>query len=267
VKSVLITGCSSGIGAACASRLAAEGWQVLAGVRKPGAAPVGTTEVLLDVTDPASIQAAAEGVERLDALVNNAGIAVAAPLEFLPLEELRRQFEVNVVGQLAVTQAFLPPLRRAKGRIVNIGSIAGRSALPFLGSYAVSKFALEALTDALRVELRPDGIEVSIVQPGTIATPIWTKPQPVADALPEEARERYGPRVDAMRAFANARAAKAAPPDAVAAAVVDALTAWRPRPRYMVGRDAHIRAALERLPTRVRDMVLSRILFRELKSS
>jgi NAD(P)-dependent dehydrogenase (short-subunit alcohol dehydrogenase family) len=261
VKSVLITGCSTGIGAACASRLAAEGWQVLAGVRNPRDAPEGTTEVLVDVADAASIQAAAEGVERLDALVNNAGIAVAAPLEFLPLEELRRQLEVNLVGQVAVTQAFLPALRRAKGRIVNIGSIAGRSSLPFLASYAISKFALEAFTDALRVELRADGIEVTIVQPGTIATPIWTKPQPVVDALPEEARDRYGPRMEAMRAFANARTAKAAPADRVADAVVDALTAWRPRSRYVVGRDAHIRAGLERLPTRLRDVVVSRALF------
>src|SRR5262249_13401801 len=146
-------------------------------VRKAGDAPAGTREVLLDVTDAGSVRAAAAGVERLDGLVNNAGIGIASPLEFLPLDELRRQLEVNLVGQLAVTQAFLPAVRAAKGRIVIVGSIAGRSALPFLGGYAITKFGLEALADSLRVELAPDGIRVSIVEPGTIATPIWTKPQ------------------------------------------------------------------------------------------
>jgi NAD(P)-dependent dehydrogenase (short-subunit alcohol dehydrogenase family) len=209
---VLITGASSGIGAACAKRLAAAGWRVFAGVRRAGAAPVETTEVLLDVTDGGAIARAVEEVGgRLDGLVNNAGIAVAAPLEYLPLEELRRQLEVNLVGQLAVTQAFLPALRAGGGRIVLIGSIAGTSALPFLGPYAISKFALEALADSLRVELAAEGIRVSIVRPGTIATPIWSKPQPVADALPPEGLERYGARLRALRLFAAARAARAAP--------------------------------------------------------
>ena len=149
-KTVLITGASSGIGAACATRLAAKGWEVHAGVRTPGDAPPGTTEVILDVTDPPPLE-----FERLDGLVNNAGIAIAAPLEDLPLDELRRQLEVNVVGQLAVTQAVLPALRAARGRIVIVGSIAGRSALPFLGAYAISKFALEAMSDSLRLEVAP----------------------------------------------------------------------------------------------------------------
>jgi len=157
-------------------------------VREAGQAPAGTEELILDVTDAGQIREAAAGIEELHGLVNNAGIAIAAPLEFLPPDELRRQLEVNVIGQLAVTQAFLPALRRARGRIVNIGSIAGRSALPFLGAYAASKFALEAITDSLRVELAPFGIEVSVVEPGTIATPIWSKPQRNAEAMPPEAR-------------------------------------------------------------------------------
>ncbi len=260
-RSVLVTGASSGIGAACAERLARAGWRVFAGVRSAGAAPAGTTEVLLDVTDGDAIARAVEVVgERLDGLVDNAGIAVAAPLEHLPLDELRRQLEVNVVGQLAVTQAFLPAVRAARGRVVLIGSIAGTSALPFLGPYAISKFGLEALADSLRVELAPDGIAVSIVRPGTIATPIWTKPQPVADTLSPEGLERYGSRLAAMRSFAAARAAKAAPVDSVARAVEHALTAQRPRTRYLVGRDARIRALVERLPDRLRDRVVSRIL-------
>jgi NAD(P)-dependent dehydrogenase (short-subunit alcohol dehydrogenase family) len=236
---------------------------VFAGVRSAGAAPPGTTEVLLDVTDGDSISRAAAVVgERLDGLVNNAGIAVAAPLEHLPIDELRRQLEVNLVGQVAVTQAFLPAVRAARGRVVLIGSIAGTSALPFLGPYAISKFALEAFADSLRVELAPDGILVSIIRPGTIATPIWEKPQPVADALAPEAVERYGSRLVAMRSFAVARAAKAAPADKVASAIEHALTARRPRTRYLVGRDARIRAAVEHLPDRLRDRVVSRALLR-----
>ena len=234
---------------------------MLAGVRRPGDAPEGTEEVLLDVTDAGAIEAAAAGVERLEGLVNNAGIAVAAPLELLPPAELRRQLEVNLVGQLAVTQAFLPAIRGARGRIVFVGSIAGRSALPFLGAYAMSKFALEALSDSLRLELAPDGIAVSIVEPGTIATPIWSKPQPLADALPADGLARYGPRLEAFRALAAARAAKAAPTDSVVHAVEHALTATRPRTRYLVGRDARVRAAIERLPARLRDRALQRVLF------
>jgi NAD(P)-dependent dehydrogenase (short-subunit alcohol dehydrogenase family) len=261
LRTVLVTGASSGIGAATARRLAGRGWRVLAGVRKPGDAPEGTTELLLDVTDPEAIAAAAEGVDELEGLVNNAGIAVASPLEHLPLDELRRQLEVNLVGQLAVTQAFLPALRRAGGRIVLVGSIAGKSALPFLGAYAISKFALEALADSLRVELRPDGISVSIVEPGTIATPIWSKPQPVADALGEAGLARYGARLQAFRAIAAARSAKAAPVESVAEAIEHALGASRPRTRYLVGRDARLRATVERLPDRFRDRVLERALF------
>ena len=260
-RSVLITGASSGIGAACATRLAGKGWQVFAGVRKPGDRPEGTTEVLLDVTDADAIARAAETVgDRLDGLVDNAGIAVAAPLEHLPLSELRRQLEVNVIGQLAVTQALLPALRAAQGRVVIVGSIAGRSALPFLGAYAISKFGLEAMADSLRVELEPDGMHVSLVEPGTIATAIWTKPQPVADTLPPEAVERYGARIEKFRKLAAKRSANAAPVESVAEAVEHALTADPPRTRYLVGRDARIRATLERLPDRTRDRILRRVL-------
>ncbi len=234
---------------------------MFAGVREQGKAPSGTTELLLDVTDPGAIEGAAAAVgERLDGLVDNAGIAIAAPLEHLPLDELRRQFEVNVVGQLAVAQALLPALRAAKGRLVIVGSIAGTSALPFLGPYAISKFALEAMTDALRVELAPDGIHVSLIRPGTIATPIWTKPQPLADTLSDEAIARYGSRLDSMRKFAAARAKNAAPVESVVRAIEHALTAQRPRARYLVGRDARIRATIEKLPDRWRDKLVARAL-------
>jgi NAD(P)-dependent dehydrogenase (short-subunit alcohol dehydrogenase family) len=224
---------------------------VYAGVRSPGDAPDETTEVILDVTAPPPLS-----FERLDALVNNAGIGVAAPLEDLPPDELRRQLEVNVVGQLAVTQAVLPALRAARGRIVIMGSIGGRSALPFLGGYAMTKFALEAMADSLRLELAADGIEVALVEPGNIATAIWTKPQPLDDRV----SDRYQARIERFRQVAVARSSKAAPVDLVAQAVEQALTASRPKTRYVVGRDAKIRAAIERLPDRMRDRVFRRAL-------
>jgi NAD(P)-dependent dehydrogenase (short-subunit alcohol dehydrogenase family) len=249
---VVVTGASSGIGQATAARLARSGWRVLAGVRRAGEAPGGTEEVLLDVTDPPMLE-----LDRLDGLVNNAGIAVAGPLEFLSPDELRRQLEVNVVGQLQMTQLLLPALRAARGRIVNVGSISGRSSLPFLGAYAMSKFALEAMSDALRVELRPWGIQVAIVEPGTIKTPMWTRerPDPPAAAL-----KLYGDRLAAFRAFALKRSASGAPAEAVAKVVEAALTAGRPKARYLVGRDARIRAGVERLPDRLRDRVYQRVL-------
>ena len=267
MRVALVTGASSGIGAACARRLADGGWRVLAGVRRPGSAPPGTEEVLLDVTSEEQIAAAAARVDRLDALVNNAGIALSVPLEFVPAAELRRQLEVNVVGQVAVTQALLPHLRRTRGRIVFVGSIAGRSALPFLGAYAASKHALEAIADTLRVELRPFGIEVSIVEPGTIKTEIWTRAaelaRSVAEDAPAELGELYGGRIAAFRRVALERGANGAPAAAVARAVEDALRSRRPRTRRLVGRDARVRSGLERLPDRMRDRAYERLLLRE----
>lgn len=265
MRTALVTGASSGIGAACARRLESSGWRVFSGVRAAGGARAGT-EVLLDVTSAEQIRAAAGQIGELDALVNNAGIAIAMPLEFLPLDELRRQLEVNVVGQVAVTQAFLPHLRRARGRIVFVGSIAGKSALPFLGAYAASKHALEAIADTLRIELRPFGVEVSLVQPGTIKTPIWTKSAALAESLaraaPRQLGALYGERVAAFGRVARERGAKGASVEAVAIAVEQALTQGRPRTRKLVGRDAKLRAGLERLPDRVRDSVYERVLLR-----
>jgi NAD(P)-dependent dehydrogenase (short-subunit alcohol dehydrogenase family) len=251
-RTVLVTGASSGIGHACAARLGSSGWRVLAGVRREGAAPEGTDEVLLDVTDPPPLE-----LERLDGLVNNAGIAVAGPLEFLPADELRRQLEVNVIAQLRMIQLVVPALRVARGRIVNVGSISGRSALPFLGAYAMSKFALEAMTDALRIELRPWGIRVSIVEPGTIKTPMWTRERPNP---PPEAMALYGERLAAFRQFALERSKGGEPAEAVARVVEEALTSPRPKARYLVGRDARLRAGVERLPDRLRDRLYNRVL-------
>jgi NAD(P)-dependent dehydrogenase (short-subunit alcohol dehydrogenase family) len=215
---VVVTGASKGIGRACAMRLDRQGFRVFAGVRRVADAEALRKEasdrlepVLVDVTDQAAVTALGEHVARsvgddgLVGLVNNAGIAVAGPLEFLPPDELRRQLEVNVTGQLAVTQALLPVLRRARGRIVNIGSISGRLALPFTGPYAASKHALEALTDALRIELMPWGIHVSILQPGAIATPIWetsiAAAEAVSDRYPPQAHDYYGKTMERVRAM------------------------------------------------------------------
>ncbi len=268
--SVLITGASTGIGAACALALDGEGFRVYAGVRRAADgealqrdASSQLTPLLLDVTDAASIADAAGRLRSetggyLAGLVNNAGIAVAGPLEFVSPERLRQQFEVNVVGVLAVTQALLPLLRTGPGRIVNISSVSGRLASPFVGPYCASKFALEALSDSLRVELNPWRIPVSVVEPGVINTPIWQKSlaanASVLDEMPPESRALYGREVAAMQQFA--RSAKGLEPLAVARVVLRALTDTRPKTRYVVGTDARLGVLLSRLPDRLRDWLL-----------
>ncbi len=269
-RTALVTGASSGIGLASAVRLANEGWRVFGGVRNDEHADLlrqrGVEPVVLDVTDRQQVAAAAAAIgPDLHGLVDNAGIAVAAPLELVPLDELRRQLEVNVVGQVAVLQAVLPALRRARGRVVLMGSIGGRSALPFLGPYAASKHALEAFADVLRVELAPWGISVAIVEPASVKTAIWTKGATQAEAMQEEigteAAALYAERIARFRAVALKRG-PGIDPDVVARAVEHALTASRPKARYVVGRDAHLRAWIERLPTRLRDRVLTRALLK-----
>ena len=264
---VVITGASSGIGEACARHLAAAGHDVLAAARKPAdlerIASLGWTPLAIDVTDPGSARAAAAEAGRVDGLVNNAGVSVAGPLEFVPVDDLRRQLEVNVVGQVAVTQAFLPALRAARGRIVNMGSISGRVALPALGPYAASKYALEAVSDSLRRELRPHGVHVAIVRPGSIATPIWEKGTDEARArraeMPPEAERVYGQLLDALTKGAEEAAARAIDPVEVARCVEHALTARRPRTRYLVGADARQRAGVARVvPDRVMDALIAR---------
>jgi NAD(P)-dependent dehydrogenase (short-subunit alcohol dehydrogenase family) len=168
---------------------------------------------------------------------------------------------VNVVGQVRVLQAVLPQLRQSRGRVVLMGSIGGRSALPFLGAYAMSKFALEAMADALRLELAPHGLTVALIEPGSIATPIWSKPQRTVDDFPPQAAQLYGARVEQFRRRAEAAARDAVPPVEVAKAVEHALTSDSPKARYIVGRDAKRRAAIERLPDRLRDKALTRFLF------
>jgi NAD(P)-dependent dehydrogenase (short-subunit alcohol dehydrogenase family) len=276
--SVVITGASTGIGREAALYLDTRGVRVFAGVRRSqdadalrAAASQRLTPVTLDVTDAAGIDAAAKSVEQalegagLGGIVNNAGIGVAAPLEFIDLDELRRQLEINVVGPVAVTRAFLPLLRPAKGRVVHVGSMAGYNAGPFLGPYAASKHAIEALTDSLRRELRPWGLHVSLIEPGSIETPIWGKAwsdaAEVRGALSEQASELYGDSLDHMVEYMRRVSARAIPAERVARAIHHALTAERPRTRYRVGLDAKLVRVLTRvLPDRVADALMARMI-------
>jgi NAD(P)-dependent dehydrogenase (short-subunit alcohol dehydrogenase family) len=275
-RSVVITGASTGIGEACALRLDAMGFRVFAGVRKDadGAAlrakaSERLTPVRIDVTDPASIAsardavAAAVGDAGISGIVNNAGVAVAGPMESVPIADLRQQIEVNVIGQVAVTQAFMALLRMQRGRVVFMGSVAGRMATPFAGPYAASKHALEAITDAMRMELRPWKMHVAIIEPGSIKTPIWDKTDAMADRMEREMSPQghrlYDTAVKTMRKFAAEAGGRGIPPDVVAKAVAHALTARKPKTRYLVGTDARLQAALRVVvPDRLLDMLVER---------
>lgn len=271
---VVITGASTGIGAACALRLDGRGYRVFAGVRKlvdgealEGKASTRLRHLILDVTDHDTIAKAVEtvamavGDDGIAGLVNNAGIVLAGSLEFLPLDELRRQFETNVIGQIAVTQAFLPLIRQASGRVINMGSSTARVTPPFLGPYGASKRALDALTDALRLELRPWGIHVSAVEPGAVRTPIWDKSRSMAEALaahyPEDGQHLYDNVLDALRVGLERISRFAIPPEKVAVVVERALSTPRPKARYMVGFDARAQALLHwAIPVRLQDFLV-----------
>jgi len=279
-RAVLITGASTGIGAACAERLDRLGYVVYAGVRKPedaarlaGSGSPRLIPIRLDVTQPADVQSAAHQIEAergdagLDGLVNNAGVAVGGPLEFVPIALVREQFEINVFGLLAVTQAMLPLLRRARGRIVNIGSIAGITTSPLVGPYCASKHALEAITDGLRLELASAGIEVSVIEPGAVRTSIWHKGRAAMaraeEVFPPATFKWYGPQINLFNKLLAASARRGVNPEAVADAVTHALTAERPKTRYRVGKDAKVRAFLARLlPDRAGDALIKSVLRR-----
>jgi NAD(P)-dependent dehydrogenase (short-subunit alcohol dehydrogenase family) len=278
-RSVLITGASTGIGRACALRLDRSGWRVYAGIRNPShaddLASAGSERlrpVTIDVTDAATVEAVAALLrdelrdDGLQALVNNAGTSVQGPLEHLELDEFRRQIEVNVTGQLAVTQAVLPSVRTGRGRIVMMSSISGRAmSLPFIAPYSASNVALEAVGEALRYELLGEGIHVALIEPGSIDTPIWSKGdatiEPTIEALPPEGKRRYSRMIQQGRKIAARQARRGLPPDRVARRVEQALTASRPRLRYLVGLDAHLRAYAEPfLPQPLKDRLVRRLL-------
>lgn len=275
MPSALVTGASTGIGRATALRLDAAGWRVFAGVRREedvaGLREAGSERLaplILDVTDAAAIEAAAQtigaetGAAGLDGLVNNAGIGVPGPLETIPMEDIRRQVDVNLFGHVAVTKEMLPLLRRASGRVVFISSIGGRIAFPMNGPYHLAKFGIEAAGDVFRQELRPWGIGVAIVEPGSIATPIWERSDREIDLLLKRApatEELYGKQVAAIRRVSKSLSARGIAPEKVARAIEHALTARRPRTRYLVGVDAKFQARARRLiPTRVFDRIVAR---------
>lgn len=278
MRSALVTGASTGIGRATALRLDAAGWRVFAGVRREADAEAlradaseRLTPVTIDVTDPAQIAAAAEQVglaldgAGLDGLVNNAGVAVPSPLETIPIEDFRRQVEVNLTGQVAVTQAMLPLIRKAPGRIVFISSIGGRIAFPLTGAYHAAKFGVEAVGDVFRQELRPWGIGVSIVEPGSIDTPIWERGTRTADEMMERAPAAqatlYGKAIERYREVVRKTAERGIPPEKAARAVEHALSAGHPRTRYLVGLDAKIQARLMIvIPAPVWDRIVARIM-------
>jgi len=274
---VVVTGSSTGIGNICALYLDKIGFRVFAGVRKEADAKAlkdkasdRLTPIFIDITDASSIRSAVDTVSAnvkdagIYGLVNNAGISVGGLLEFLPIPDIRRQFETNIIGHIAVTQAFLPLIRKGHGRIVTMGSITGVMAQPYLSVYSASKAALEAITDSLRLELRKWNIPVSIIEPSVIKTPMWDKERDHAhktiDSFPEKAFDLYGPAIKAvMRVLDNPDKITrvATPAETVAKAVAHALTANRPKYHYIVGWDAKLAALMSKfLPERMCDWII-----------
>jgi NAD(P)-dependent dehydrogenase (short-subunit alcohol dehydrogenase family) len=277
-RAVVVTGASSGIGRASALMLARSGFRVFAGVRKEEdaealeeTAPAGRLKPLfIDVTDEHLVASAASTVEEavggegIAGLVNNAGIGEAWPLEYVPLEEFKRQFEVNVFGHLTVTQAFLPLIRAATGRIVNVGSVGGRITMPFGGTLSAPRHAFVAVNDALRMELYPWGIHVALIEGGSISTRAVDKLEAAAEAtiegLPVAGRARYAGSYRTAVAHAVARTRAGSPPEVVADAIFRALTEPTPKTRYMVGADARVLLALSAvLPDRLFDRLRFRV--------
>jgi NAD(P)-dependent dehydrogenase (short-subunit alcohol dehydrogenase family) len=275
-RAVVVTGASSGIGHACVQKLASSGFVVFAGVRKPSDGARLRSEggdrvipVEIDVTEEASIQSALESVRQqlngrgLDGLVNNAGIGITAPVEYVALDVLRRQFDVNVFGQVAVTQAFLPLIRQARGRIVNMGSVGSHIAIPFGGALCATKSAFRSLNDALRLELHPFGIHVVMIEPASIRTPAVDKtlgdPDGTVRQLPPEGVARYGNMLRAFIKRGYEREQNGSPPEVVADAVYEALTAAHPRAHVPVGKHSTL---LTEMPRWLPDALLDRVRYR-----
>lgn len=272
-KYVVITGASTGIGEACAKTLAESGFHVFAGVRSQSdftrlsTTSKNITPIMLDVTQHDSIANALQTIttqtDQLFGLVNNAGIVVSAPIEAVPLDDFRQQIEVNVTGLVACTQAFLPLLRRGTGRIVNIGSVSGRMALPFLGPYAASKFAVEAISDSLRRELKPWNISVSVIEPGQIETPIWTKSQAVGQRIIAKMEPQkfalYESRIKRFETRVESSTGTRLPVVTVTRAVAHALTSSKPKTRYLVIRKKWLQKLIFNLmPDRLMDTFIEK---------
>ena len=269
---VLISGASSGMGAAAARALARHGHHVLAGVRNDADAEAIRGEnlepVLLDVTDADQVDAVARRIEHdpegraLEVLINNAGIAVIAPVEALALDEWRTQFEVNLFGHIALTQAVLPFLHASGGRILNVSSIGGKVALPSYGAYAGTKFALEAVSDSLRRELAPHGVKVVVIEPGGVRTQMTdqaiVRSTRMVDEMTPTHRARYGRLMHGVISHASAFTDRGVSAERAAAVFVEAATTARPRARYTIGRDSAVLTRVARLaPDRALDRMLA----------
>jgi NAD(P)-dependent dehydrogenase (short-subunit alcohol dehydrogenase family) len=274
-KSVVITGASTGIGWASAKVLIAKGFHVFGSVRKQADADrlqaefgEAFTPLIFDVTDEAAVAAGAKQVETalagqtLAGLVNNAGVAFAGPLLHLPVEEFRQQLEVNLTGVVIATQAFAPllgaesPVRKDPGRIVNISSVGGKNANPFMGPYCTTKFGLEGLSESLRRELMPFGVDVVIVAPGAVATPIWDKADSVD--VTRYANTVYAPALARMKAFMLSLGQSGLPPETIGEAVHTALTAPNPKTRYVVSPDPFQVFMTGVLPKRTLDRIVGK---------
>jgi len=276
-KTLLITGASTGIGRACALRMATAGFTVFAGVRKSGdgeslqkSASGKLIPILLDVTDVESIEKAVQTVSaaadgELYGLMNNAGISASGALETVPVSSIRDVMEVNVIGMFAVTKAFLPLLRKSKGRVVNTGSIAGLFATPGSSVYAASKFAVEGLSESLRLELRPFGISVSVLEPGAVRAEIWNKTRMAGEAnrlnADPNVYKLYAP---LMAFYKNLIATQPyLPPETVADCAHHAFTSKKPKPHYLIGKDARQISLVKRLPQKLRDWALYKTIYKD----
>jgi len=272
MPSVLVTGAGRGIGRTITEHLAERDWDVIAGVRTEADAvavtaanPRRITAVTLDVTNDAHVAELSDSLPaRLDGIVNNAGISVGGPMETVTTDDWRKQLDVNVIGQMAVTRAVLPRLRESRGRIVFISSVNGRLSMPMIGAYSASKFALEAAADALRMELRPWHIPVVIVEPAQTDTDMWRTADTMFDeaeaALTPEHRAMYARHMAGMKKMIPIARRMAVDPAKVSTVVEKSLTTRRPRARYVVGVGPKAQVVLmTNLPAAVRDLVLRKV--------
>jgi NAD(P)-dependent dehydrogenase (short-subunit alcohol dehydrogenase family) len=270
-KTILVTGAAGGIGRQCVARLQHLGFKVLAGVRTErdarefSGAGTDVIPVVLDIADDASVRAAVLEIAmhldsmELNGLVNSAGMIVEGPIDLIPMEQFRKQFDVNVLGLVSITKELLPMLIQGKGRIVNVGAISSFLTMPFYGAISSSKAAVASVSDAMRMELKPFGVEVSLVEPGALRTEIFAKSHALSRNAIESAHPdkvgRYG---DAMLAFQRALAVSgASDPEVAVHAIISALTARSPKPRYRVGNGVAMALFLRRLPDRIRDRLLT----------
>ena len=268
----IITGASSGIGAAAAHELARRGFHVLAGVRRDRDADAirgpGIEPLIIDITNPDHIRALATRVDgdpkgrAVRALVNNAAVAVNAPVEVFGIDEWRHLFEVNLFGHIAITQTLLPALIRSKGRVINISSVGGRIAMATYGPYAGAKFALEAVSDSLRREIAPFGVQVVVVEPGAVRTEMAGRAiaaaHELASTMTPEQSQRYGELVQAINVQTASFTKSGLPADAAAKVIAKAVTARKPRTRYTIGHDAALLTLLARiLPDRILDRIFA----------